>query len=179
MTSILTEQPTMIFVIGALAVVLSLVGLVKSGRAEFLYGTGALVLLTAVALIAERQIVTKKEELRGVLLAISDDLAADDIPAVLNYFSSEAEDIRKRAEGLLKRVRVTRVAIKNNLQVAPKDGRDDCVVATFNAVGIASERKGSITDQPSPQFMTVEFVHEGGSWRIRDYSRQPPQRGLR
>lgn len=177
--SILTEQPTTIFMLGAAAVVIALVALIKTGRFSFVYVAGGLALLTAVALLAERRIVTEKEELRGVLLGITDDLASDNIASVLDCFSSEAKDIRKRAEGLLKRFRVDRVTIKNNLQVTPKEGRDDCIVATFNAVAIASERKGSITDQPAPQFMTVEFVREGNQWRISDYDRQPPQRGMR
>lgn len=179
MISVFTEQPTSIFLIGAVAVVIALIALIKTGRFGFVYVAVGLALLTAAALFAERRIVTPREELRGVLLAISADLAADDIPAVLNYFAADAEEYQKRAERLFKQYRVNRVVIKNNLEVAPKEGHDDRVVATFNAVGVVSGRNGSITEQPAPQFMTVEFVREGGNWRISDYDRQQPHRGGR
>jgi len=177
--NVLYEQPLTILVVGALAVVVALVALIKTGRIGFLYGAGGLVLLTALLLLVERRTITVTEEVREVLDDISTELTTDNVPAVLDYIAPAAEGIRDKAERILKRVRVDRVSIKSNLKVTPKDGDENHVVATFNAVAVGSERRGSIKDQPSPQFFTVEFVRDGDAWRILSYDRQSPTKGLR
>lgn len=177
--NVLYEQPLTILVVGALSVVAALVALIKTGRIGFLYGAGGLIALTALLLMVERRTITMKEEVRGVLDDISTELTTDNVPAVLDYIAPSAEDIRDKAEQILKKVRVDRVSIKPNLQVTPKNGDANHVVATFNAVAVGSERRGVVKDQPSPQFFTVEFIRDGGAWRILNYDRQSPTKGLR
>lgn len=177
--NVLYEQPLTILALGALSVAAALFALIKTGRIGFLYGAVGLIALTALLLIVERRTITIKEELRGVLDDISTDLTADNVPAVLDHIAPAAEDIRDKAEKILKQVRVDRVSIKPNLKVTPKNGDANHVVATFNAVAVGSERRGVVKDQPSPQFFTVEFVRDGDAWRILTYDRQSPTQGLR
>ncbi len=173
------EQPLTLFIAGVALLVVCLVALVKTGRIGFLYAAGGVVIGTALLLWVERQLVSVREEIYSELESIGEELVADNVPAVIGHISESAPGIRDQAERLLRRVRVDRLAIKSNLKITEKEGDKDHLVAQVNVVAVGSERRGAIRNQTSPQYVTVEFVREGGQWRIVNYDRKAPHEGLR
>jgi hypothetical protein len=139
-----------------------------------------MVLLTALLLVVERSVVTPKEEIRLKLSDIARVMETNDIPQILNFVSDTVPQLKSSAEKSLKRIKIERVAIKNNLEVEFTPANNPTkAMASFNAVLVVSDRRGTLNNQLSPNFFEVTFVKEAGEWRVLDYERHEPQQGMK
>ncbi len=177
--SLLFEQPLPILAGGVLAVAVCLVGLLRSGRFAFLYLAAGAVVLTLFLLFIESRVVTPREEIATTLASIASDLESNDLDRVLRHVSKDQEGVQATAAEALRRGVIHRVALKRNLEVEFALGEDPpSARASFNAVITGSEKKGAIREQSLPLFLVVNFVNEDGEWKVVDYERHPPQKGL-
>ncbi len=177
--SLFLEQPLPILAGGILAVAICLAALLKSGRLAFLYLAGGLGVLTLLMLLIESRVVTPREEIENTLATIAADVESNDLDRVLRHVSHYQEGVRATAEHALRRVVIHRVAVKRNLEVEfSTDANPPTARASFNAVVVGSEKKGTVRDQTAPIFFIVDFVKEDGDWKVVTYERHPPQKGM-
>lgn len=175
----LLERPVTIVAFGVVAVAVLVAALVQTGRRSFLHGAVAAVALTAGMLILERLVVTDVEQITAMLHELADDLARNDHPAILDHISVTAPELRQQAQKILQQVVIDSASIKRNLKVAVPPNRSTPVAtASFNAVIVASDRHGVVTDQPYPRFFILDLRKENGRWRVTRYEHHDPRQGL-
>lgn len=127
-----------------------------------------------------RRVVTPKEEIESTLHEIARDLESNNEDAILAHISQSTPRTTDLARQALRRVEIVRVAVKNNLQVEFQSDRQPLqATAGFNAVIVGSEKRGTIRNQPSPNYFVVDFQKENNEWRVLSYQRHPPQQGIR
>ena len=178
--SFFLESPLSIVLVGIFFAVAALFGLLKTGLIRFLYIAIGVAVLTCLLVVVERQIVTPREEIAQTLQVIAADLESNNAQAILEHVSTTVPETRSLAARALKRVELHRVVVKNNLTVDfGSDPNGNRAKASFNAVIVGSEKSGAIQNQTSPWFFIVDFVKEGGKWRVVDYSRKSPTQGIK
>jgi hypothetical protein len=176
----LMEQPLPIVFVGVIVVVGLVAGLLRTGRAALLYAAIVAAVLTGALLIAERFVVTPREEVAATLNVIAHDIQTNNVEAVARHISSARKALRDEAKSRMRLVRIHDVDIKRNLkiEIATRAG-GDVAEARFNAVIRFSDAQGLVENQVYPRFFTVIFGRESdGAWRIRSYTMADPRQGI-
>ena len=151
-----------------------------TGRRPWYVATFAIMCLGCALLFVERQVVTLREAINGVLNEIADDLQTNDVERVLRHVSPTRTDLQRQTRQWLPRYRIHQARVKSNLQVdRVPEGNGNIVRARFNAVFLVSETRGEIRNLLSPWYFIVDFAAEDGTWRVVRYERHDPREGLR
>src|SRR5687768_7873292 len=94
----LLEQPLYIVVIGIVVGILVGGAWTASGRKEFLFALGAVVVFTIAALVVERLVVTDAESIRSTLNEIARDVQSNDHQRLVGHISKANPSLVQRAE---------------------------------------------------------------------------------
>jgi hypothetical protein len=173
------ERPLPILFLGVVLVAILVGGLVQTGRRWLLLAIGAAVLLTAGMLVLERLVVTPAEQVEATLRRIADDIARNDVEAVIASISPGRPELRQEARRHMNLVTISDVTIKANLRVQVLSDRNPPLAeARFNAVIRGTDRAGQLGTRIYPRFFVVNFRQEDGQWRVRGYAMHDPREGL-
>jgi hypothetical protein len=168
--NIIYEQPGTILIIGVIAEVIALGGLMKTGQRAILIPVVVIPLLTIGLLGLERYIVTDREEVRDTIHGLAQAVENNDLPAVLEYLSDRVPDAKRRAKAEFPRYQFDDVSVKSNLEIEVfEENVPPKASATFNVTVLISERSGMIRNRKMPVFVELTLYEEEGRWRIGQY----------
>jgi hypothetical protein len=168
----LFENPVAIWCGGAVLLTLAVVVHLQMRTRASLLAIAAIVLLTAALLIAERLIVTPREEVQQTLDLLAARIEANDLPGVLTFVAPSAKAVRADAESLMPLVTVNRAAIVSTPEIAV-DMEAQPATADVSCQGLVdvtvkqNGMKGPYLDR-----VKIHFVHSGGRWLIESYTPQ-------
>jgi hypothetical protein len=177
----LLEQPLYIVVIGIVVGILVGGAWYASGRKEFLYALGAVVVFTVAALVVERLVVTDAESIRSTLNEIARDVQSNDHQRLVAHISNANPSLVQRAEAEMPNYKFTecRVTKIHDTDVdASSEPRSAKV--QFNVLVSGTFRQGGMEASGTHgRWVELHMVKEqDGRWRVQDYDHRPPQQFL-
>jgi hypothetical protein len=169
-----TDNPTPIFIICGIALLVLLVFLLKTGRGVILLAMVGVVLCIVTAIVIDSIVVTDREQVEQTLFQAAALAEENKLEELLDLFiSPSVPHIRGQARSWIAQasriddVSVSAIDITVNHKKNPSTARAEFRVY---ARGEARER-----NNPFPfQYMTrmrVDFQREGDRWRVIDYQR--------
>ena len=175
----LTENPFPILLIGSLATAILAGGWLRTGSKWLLGGVIAAIALTVGLVIAERWIVTDREQVTRTLYEIAAAVERNDVEAALRHAYSGSPEVYARANAELRLYHFSEVNIKRNLQVEVFPHLDPpMATAEFNVVVVLTTRNGLLTNRRIPRYVEVTFYREDdGRWGVGGYDHFDPRRG--
>jgi hypothetical protein len=176
----LTENPFPVLLIGALTTAILVSGWLRTGSKWLLASAIAAVALTVGLVLAERWIVTDREQVTQTLYEIAAAVERNDVDGALEYAYSGTPNVREHANAELRLYRFSEVNIKRNLQIEVFANHDPPMArAEFNVVVVLTTRNGLFTDRRIPRYVEVTFYREDdGRWAIGGYDHFDPRRGF-
>ena len=106
-----TENPTPIFTIGGIALIILLVLFLKSGRAVILMAMAGVVLFMALAVLIDRLVVTDREQVANVIYRGAVDAQRNDLNAIMAIISPSAAQVRDEARHWIGQAKLEDVSI--------------------------------------------------------------------
>ncbi|QDV24329.1 hypothetical protein [Aureliella helgolandensis] len=176
MYSFLYESPVLLTVCGLTLVVLAALFWTQTGNRPTLYAAGLLAALTLILLLISLQVVTPREEIKGILDEVAAALESNDREKVYSYIHPNAQPTVQQARTELpnyefQRARVTRIKlISVNPSTQPRSA-----IAEFNVVVNLSTQGQQIN---VPRFIKVYFMENNGRWLVTDYEHHSPMQGF-
>jgi hypothetical protein len=166
----LAENPVAIWCGGAVLATLAAVVYLQMRTRASLVAILMIVLLTAVLLIAERLIVTPREEVAGTLDQLATRIEANDLPGVLTFIAPASKTVRTDAQSLMPLVTVNRARILGTPEITvemeanPPAAIVNCQVA-FNATIRQNGMNGPYLDR-----VQLHLIRSGDRWQIESYT---------
>lgn len=165
----ITEDPWPLLVMGLTLQAMLLVAFFQTRRGLFLAGMLVAGLTSGGLFIAERMIVTEREEVELVLQEVADALVRDDRQGVLDRISPYATHVRAQAEGAMRIFRVTNAKIGNDLVITLNQlTSPPSATAIFLGRLDVESRLGGY-QQPVVRRFTLTFSQEEDGWYIANY----------
>jgi hypothetical protein len=176
----LTENPFPVLLIGSLTTAILAGGWLRTGSKWLLFAVIAAIAVTVGLVLAERWIVTDREQVTQTLHDLAAVVERNEVATALNYAYSKAPAVRNQAANELPLYRFSEVNIKSNLKVEVFPKLDPpMATAEFNVVVVLTTRDGLITNRRIPRYLEVTFYKEdGGQWRVGAYNHFDPRRGF-
>ena len=176
----LTENPFPALLIGSLTTAILAGGWLRTGSKWLLSAVIAAIALTVGLVLAERWIVTDREQVTQTLHDLAAVVERNEVAAALEYAYSKSPAVRSQAANELPLYRFSEVNIKSNLQVEVFPNVDPpMATAEFNVVVVLSTRDGLIANRRIPRYLEVTFYKEDdGQWRVGAYNHFDPRRGF-
>ncbi|HEY4231915.1 MAG TPA: hypothetical protein VGM76_00685 [Lacipirellulaceae bacterium] len=168
----LAENPVAIWCGGAVLLTLAAVVHFQIRSRASLLAILAVALVSAALLIAERLIVTPREEVALTLDQIAARIEANDLPGLLSFISPAAKGVRADAGSLMPLVTVDRARIIGTPEINV-DSAATPPTATANCQGVVdvtvkqNGMKGPYLDR-----VQIQFVRSGERWLIESYTPQ-------
>ncbi len=175
----LTENPLPALLIGSLTTVILAGGWLRTGSKWLLAAIIAAIVLTIAAVLAERFIVTDREQVTQTLFDIAARVERNQVNETLQYAYPKTPAVRSQAAAELPLYRFSEVNIKSNLEVEVFPQRNPpMATAEFNVVVVLSTRDGLIANRRIPRYLEVTFYKDDdGQWRVGAYNHFDPRRG--
>jgi hypothetical protein len=107
---------------------------------------------------------------------------SNDLNRVLGHVASQATSIRSEAEAEFPRYRFETVEIKWQLleiEIEESPTGEKQAHATFNVVVTGDLKSAGVGSQTVPRYVEVDFVEEGGAWKIARYSHDDAMKGFK
>jgi hypothetical protein len=176
----LTENPFPILLIGSLTTAILVGGWLRTGSKWVLGGAIVAIAITVGLVLAERWIVTDREQVSRTLHEIAAAVERNDVEAALTYAYSGAPDVRAHADAELRQYRFSEVNIKRNLQIEVFPNRDPpLATAEFNVIVVLTTRDGLVGTRRIPRYVEMTFYKEDdGRWGVGGYEHFDPRRGF-
>jgi hypothetical protein len=177
----LLEEPLPTIIAGVLAVAI-LGGLwIRTGRKGLVYALIAVVVAAVGLVLAEKWVVTYREQVDATLRQCAADVESNDLQAVLRHVHPQAEQIRLRVNSEFPKYHFREVRIARNLEITVNDQHDPPQALTrFNVAAVGSERGGLIANQRVLRYVEVTFqLDTDHEWRVIDYAHFDPLHGMR
>lgn len=176
----LTENPFPILLIGALTTAILASGWLRTGSKWLLAGVLAALAVTVGLVLAERWIVTDREQVAQTLYEIAAAVERNDVEGALQYAYSGTPEVRDHANTELRLYQFSEVNIKRNLEIEVFPNSDPpLATAEFNVVVVLGTRNGLLADRRIPRYVEVTFYREAdGRWAVGGYDHFAPQRGF-
>jgi len=176
----LTENPFPILLIGSLTTAILVGGWLRTGSKWVLGGAIVAIAITVGLVLAERWIVTDREQVSRTLHEIATAVERNDVEAALTYAYSGAPDVRAHADAELRQYRFSEVNIKRNLQIEVFPNRDPpLATAEFNVIVVLTTRDGLVGTRRIPRYVEMTFYKEDdGRWGVGGYEHFDPRRGF-
>jgi hypothetical protein len=173
------DQPIYIALIGILAAVLVGIVWTSTGRKEWLFALGAVIVLTAGMLVVERLVVTDREAIRQTLADIARDVKSNSTAKVVAHIAPANSELIQRAQSEMPNYQFTdcRVTKVHSIDVDAK-AEPRTAKVEFNVVASGTFRQGNLelADSSVPRWVRLQLVRDkNGSWKVEDYSHAPPQ----
>jgi hypothetical protein len=168
----LFENPVAIWCGGAVLLTLAIVVHLQMRTRASLLAIAVIVLLTAALLIAERLIVTPREEVQQTLDQLAARIEANDLPGVLTFIVPASKAVRADAESLMPLVTVNRAAIVSTPEITVNmDGQPATAdVSCQGLVDVTVKQNGM--QGPYLDRVKIHFVRSGNRWLIESYTPQ-------
>ncbi|NIL97357.1 MAG: hypothetical protein GTO53_13600 [Planctomycetales bacterium] len=170
-----TEDPTLLLVIGTLVIASLAVALAKTGRVVMIAWALAVALIMAAGLVAERLIVTEREEVEQTIEQVRRAFLDNDADKVLTHISPNSEPLKRWAVRTLQTAHVLEARITdgphievNNFTVPPS--------ATAELIAVAKGRAhggNNIYDQYTARFF-LRLIKQGDRWLVEQANPEPP-----
>lgn len=166
----LAESPVAIWCGGAVLLTLAVVVHLQMRTRASLLAILAVVVVTAALLVAERLIVTPREEVASTLNQIAARIEANDLPGVLGFISPAAKPVLADAKSLMPLVTVDRARIPGTPEIAvdmaasPATATVNCQFF-FDATIKQNGMKGADMDR-----VQIHFVRRGERWLVESYT---------
>jgi len=171
----LTEDPTLLLVIGALVIAALAVALVKTGRVVMIAWMLAVAAVVGVGVLTERLIVTEREEVGQTIEQVRRAFLANDANEVLAHVSTESNQVRRQVDWALRAAELLEVRITdgphievNNFTTPPS--------ATAELIAVAKVRLHSgtsIYDQYAARFF-LRLTKRSDRWLIEEVEKELP-----
>ncbi|NLF68100.1 MAG: hypothetical protein GX575_03485 [Candidatus Anammoximicrobium sp.] len=176
----LTENPLPVLLIGSLTAIILAGGWLQTGSRWLLAAIFAAIALTIGAVLAERLIVTDREQVTQTLFDIAALVERNQVNEALEYAYPGTPAVRSQAAAELPLYRFSEVNIKSNLEVRVSPERHPpTAVAEFNVVVVLSTRDGLLAHRRIPRYLEVTFLQDDdGQWRVGAYEHFDPRRGF-
>jgi|GEM_PF-4388185 hypothetical protein len=182
MTTILTERPWVLMLLGAAGIVLGIAGAIQTGRRGPLWFSLICAVLLPVALLVERWWVTHREEIAMFLDQLADDVQANRHEAVLAAIESDAILDATREQLARHKFLEARVLSIRDIELFETRRPPEAVVQ-FNAmVRIERTNRYYFSDRAA-RGVKAWLRREPEGWRVFDVEhypigqRGPPSRG--
>ena len=176
----LFENPLPALLIGSLTTVILAGGWLHTGSKWLLAAVVAAIVLTVAAVLAERLIVTDREQVTQTLFDIAKLVERNQVNEALTYAYPKTPAVRAQAAAELPLYRFSEVDIKSNLEVEVFPERTPpMATAEFNVVVVLSTRDGLLNNRRIPRYVEVTFYKDDdGQWRVGAYNHFDPRRGF-
>lgn len=179
MTTLLENPvPTMV---GGLMLTIILIGSwLKTGHRSLLAVALVVVALAIGLLVAERMVLTDREQVEQTLQIIARDVESGDLERMLSHVHPEADDTRDAAAREIPQYRIKSVRIKRGVEVKLNLKHDPPeATADFNVVVEGADTVGLFGERQVPRFVSVRFWKDGDRWKVKDYRHADPLEGMR
>ncbi|HTU24113.1 MAG TPA: hypothetical protein VMF30_01870 [Pirellulales bacterium] len=113
----LFEGPWPILITALVVEAILVIGLLRTGRVNLLWAIGGSGLVFAALFVLERLIVTESEQVSDTLHGVAAAVTDNDLPAVLEYISPDAADVRQLASNSLRSIHVQQAKIGSDLAI--------------------------------------------------------------
>lgn len=169
----ITENPSWMIGLGIVVEALLVVALVRTGRAVLLAGMGLVAAFVLAGLLAERAIVTPREEVENALDGAAAALVANDLPGVLRFLAPDAAQLRGEAEANMPQLHFSEAKIRD-LQIAiNRYVTPPTAVAQFLGVISVEDARGELPHEHYLEHFTVNLRRDGDRWLLTGVDRQP------
>jgi Tfp pilus assembly protein PilE len=177
----LLENPVPAIIVGGLTAAMLGGGWLQTGAKWLLYLAITAVILTILAVIMERVVVTDREQVTETLFEIAALVERNQVDEALKYASPKSPRVRAQAASELPLYEFSDVDIKRNLEIELlPDANPPTAIAEFNVSVTLSIRNSAFTNRRIPRFVEVTFYkEEDGQWRVGAYQHFEPTRGFR
>lgn len=168
----LTEDPWPVIILAAFAELIFLVQLARTRRAVYLAVMGGLAILAAGLVLAERLVVTEREEVEAALDRLVAEVQKDELEPVLELVSPSSPHIAALAARGLELVDVETVRIDELQILVPGTATPRLGTAHFRARVIYTVR--DLPPRPETTRWDLTFRKEQESWLLYDLQRREP-----
>jgi hypothetical protein len=169
----LAENALPIWMGGAVALTMALVVYLQTRTGKALAAMGAVIVITAALLAAERFLETPREVLERTLYDLAATVEANDVPGTLEFLAPTADSrIRQDVETLMPLVEIERARIIGTPQfeLEPADEPSSATVRCRGMI-IATIRRNGMRGGQEDQ-LTMSWVRRDGRWLVEDYTSQ-------
>lgn len=164
------ENSTPVWVLGAILLTMTGIAYVHTRRGAALGAMLAVAVLTGLGLLAERLIVTPREEVQATLLTLLDRAEANDLPGVLAMVDTNSASIYADAEALMPKFLIHKAGANGEIEVLiDADKPSPEATANFKFAVNVTHRESGVK---APYFddVTLMLRKRGDDWVITDYS---------
>ena len=141
MNSWFVEDSTPVLVWGAIFEALLIFALVKTGRLWLLYAMAGLALVVGGIVWHEKHTITDAKQIRATLNEAAAAMERNDLPAVLQYISPTAADVRQQATQIASTFKIDNIHLADlKIQVNRFNNPPSATVDFFVRVSGASRR---------------------------------------
>jgi hypothetical protein len=156
-----------------LEVILAVV-FVRSGRWLAVVAMAVVLAVTVAALVLERTIVTDTEQVEDTLHGIAEDLADNDVEAVLASFTPDCPK-RSQVRSALDRVTIRSASVSSDLEVRISQlTSPPSATAFFTGRIEGKDNSGAIPYDRFVRRFKVKLERRDHRWLIADYEDAPP-----
>jgi|JI9StandDraft_2_1071091.scaffolds.fasta_scaffold12898_3 hypothetical protein len=172
------ESPVYLGICGLLVVIIAGVAWANTANKYALWTAGGAIIVTAILLLVEHNVVTYREEIVNRLNEVADHLQNNRYDEAISAIHPAAENSIQMAKAELPNYdfREARVTTIHSIDI---DGqtKKPRAVAEFNVV-VALTVNGQSFDR-IPRFIRVTLYRENDKWYVFDYSHSDPFEGFR
>jgi hypothetical protein len=173
----IVESPWPVITLGVVVQVALAIALVRTGRGVYLVVMGAAAAITGAALLAERLIVTEREQVEDALESAAVALEANDPPAFMGLVSPRSPR-RAEIEYLLSRVHIRDANVGGDLEIRTNQlTSPPSATAYFTGRVEASDVRQSFPYEHMVQKFKVTLQRHNDRWLIHDYAMADPVGG--
>ncbi len=166
----LFEDPTYIWIVGAVVVTFAAVIWSQSASRAAFFGMIGAAILTLLCVAVEWLWVTPREEIRLTLGDVMESIEANDMPGVLSYLSPSATESRSLVEDLMPKLDIKKARVISGVEISlDSDENPKSAQATFRGLFQALHKSAGVQGA-KPLEVEVTFVRDGERWLIESYT---------
>jgi hypothetical protein len=165
----LAENALVIWMAGAVALTMALIVFFQTRTNGALYGVVAVVLVTAVFLVANRIWETPREAVERTLYNLAATIETNDVQGALKFLSpSVSAELRKDVETLMPLVEIEMARILGSPAIEMSPNED---AATVRCQGIirAKNKQDGMVGGAADKFV-LQWVRSGDRWLLESYT---------
>jgi hypothetical protein len=164
-----TEDPTPIFILGGITLVVLFVYLMKTGRGLVLVAMAAVAAFMGLAVLVDALVVTDRERVENVIYEAAAAAEHNNLDSVAAFVSPSAPQIKADIRHWIGQLIIESVTI-GGLDVAVNHTTSPpTATAKFWYVGQGQWRRGVTVYERIPGKLKVDFRLENNQWRVISY----------
>lgn len=165
------EDPWPALVVGGIATAVLVVAALRTGRGLLLAGAAAALAITGLCWLAERLVVTPREEVEGTIYAMAAALEANSADGLAPHISSTRPQLISAVRAELRRFTVREARVASSLDIVVRDEQPPATArATFFGLVRLKDGRGELVHETFADRVSVDFRQEEGRWRMTGYT---------